>query len=115
SAFGAAYLLRSLPWVVLLPGFVASAIAPVTFCYAASFKATCAWLGFYHSPDYPRAIEEQMGKALGRLKHGPRDVDFDASRDERVHNYVNVLLFFAGSAFTMARFWSERTGVGFRL
>ena len=115
SAFGAAYLLRSLPWVVLLPGFVASAIAPVTFCYAASFKATGAWLGFYHSPYYPRSIEEQMGKALGRLKHGPRDVYFDASRDERVHNYLSEMLIFAGSAFTMTPSGFERTGVGFRL
>ena len=115
SAFGAAYLLRSVRWAILLPGFVAAAIAPVAFCYAASFNADGAWLGFYHSPYFPDSIEEQMGKALGKFKHGPREVYFDASRDERVHSYLSEMLIFGGSAFTMTPSRFERTGVGFRL
>jgi len=115
SAFGLAYLPRSIPRVAALPGFVAAAIAPLAFCYSASFNPAHAWLGFYHAPYYPKSIEEQMGKALGRLKKGPRDVYFDASADERRHGYLSELLLFAGSTFTMTPSRFERTGIGYRL
>lgn len=123
SAFGVAYLLRAIGQrvpravaaVVAVPFFAVVAVGPVAFCYAAAFDENRHWRGFYHSPYSPNSIEEQMGTALATYKHGPRDVYFDASADERVHGYLSEMLIFGGSVFTMTPSRFERTGIGFRL
>src|SRR5262245_8417325 len=113
SAFGVSSLVRltqgragarpatagALAGAVAVPFFAALAIAPVGFCWAAAFDADNHWRGFYRSPYFPGSIEEQMGTALGRVKHGPRDVFFDASADERIHGYLSEMLIFGGSVF----------------
>ena len=115
SAFGVAYLRRIGRWWVMAPCFLAAAISPVLFCYATSVDAKGAWLGFYHSPYHPNSIEEQMGATLRRLKKTNHETYFDASADERRHNYLGEMLVFGGSVFTMTPSRYERTGVGFRL
>jgi hypothetical protein len=117
SAFGVAYLRRLGRWRrwVIAPCFLAAAITPVLFCYANSVDAKGAWLGFYHSPYYAHSIEEQMGQALGRLKKTNHDVYFDASADERRHDFLSEMLLFGGSVFTMTPSRYERTGIGYRL
>jgi hypothetical protein len=114
SAFGVAYLGRIGRWPVIA-AFLLAAITPAAFCYANSVDAKGKWLGFYYSPYFPKSIEEQMGRALGRLKKTNHDVYFDASADERHHGYLGEMLIFGGSVFTMTPSAFERTGVGFRL
>src|SRR5262245_39621898 len=108
SAFGVAYVLRAIAgylqpqpaawsvvqWTVAIPFFAAVALAPVGFCYAASFDENGHWRGFYRAPYFRDSVEEQMGRALAKDKHGPRDVYFDASADERVHGYLSEMLIF---------------------
>ena len=123
SALGVGRLLRAaghrvpgaIAWSLAVPALGVVAVAPVAFCYAASFDEDHHWRGFYRSPYLRGSVEEQMGTALGRLKHGPRDVYFDASADERVHGYLSEMLIFGGSVFTMTPSRFERTGIGFRL
>jgi hypothetical protein len=125
SAFGVSYLLKAVPRALSVrtavvaglaaPFFLIVAVAPVAFCYSAAFDESRHWRGFYRSPYFPNSIEEQMGTALAQYKHGPRDVYFDASADERVHGYLSEMLIFGGSVFTMTPSRFERTGIGFRL
>jgi len=115
STFGVAYLGRLRQWPVVAACFLAAAITPVAFCYVNSVDPKGSWLGFYWAPYFRGSIEEQMGKALGRLKKTSHDVYFDASADERHHNYLSEMLVFGGSVFTMTPSRFERTGVGFRL
>lgn len=133
SAFGVAWLVKRWHWSVLAPAYAASALMPLMFMFVNSTTALDAktvpdrqkgdsiaaagykWLGFYHSPYYQNSIEKQAGETLGRLKHSNADVYFDASRDERKHGYLNELLIFGGSVFTLTPSRYERTGSGFRL
>ncbi len=115
SAFGLSYVKSLRRWWILAMCCVASAISPILFCYANSFNEKGKWLGFYHSPYHPNSVEEHMGNALRSLKKTNHDVYFDASADERHHDYLSEMLIFGGSAFTMTPSRYERTGVGFRL
>lgn len=114
SAFGVAYL-RRIGRLPVIAACLLAAITPVAFCWVNSVDAKGEWLGFYHSPYFSNSIEEQMGKALGRLKKTNHDVYFDASADERRHHHLSEMLIFGGSMFTMTPSRFERTGVGFRL
>jgi hypothetical protein len=117
SAFGVAYLLRPVRWsaIVIVPGLVLMAITPLVFIYSNSIKPDHSWMGFYHAPYFPHSIEQQMGEAFGRLKKTSHDVYFDASADERRHGFLNEMLFFGGSGFTLTPSAYERTGIGFRI
>ena len=115
SAYGVEYLARGRWAPAYLMAFPAAALIPLTFCYANSFDAKHSWLGFYRSPYYVNSIEEQMARALRRLKKSNRDVYFDASADERRHHYIGEMFVFGGSVFTMTPSRFERTGIGFRI
>jgi hypothetical protein len=115
SVFAVEYVLRSVHWSAVLPGFVAMAITPLAIDYAGSFTPSHKWLGFYHSPYYPNSVEQQMGDTLRKLKKSNRDVYFDASADERRHGYLSELLIFGGSIFTLTPSRYERTGIGYRI
>ena len=115
SVFAVARLLEWVPWPVLAPALAAMAVTPIAFIYAASFNEQYHWNGFYRAPYYQHSIEQQMGEALARLKHSPRDVYFDASADERKHGYLSELLVYGGSVFTLTPSRYERTGIGYRL
>lgn len=115
STFGVAYLVRSVHWALLLPGFPAMALVPLAFIYSGSFDKDQRWLGFYRSPYHKNSVEQQMGDALRAQKQGARAVYFDASGDERNHGYLSELLVFGGSVFTLTPSRYERTGVGYRL
>jgi hypothetical protein len=115
SAFGAAYVLRRMHWIVLAPVLPAMAVIPLAFAYAGSVRIDGSWLGFYFSPYQRGSVEQYMGQTLDSLKHGPRDTYFDASADERTHEYLGELLVFGGSVFTLTPSRYERTGVGYRI
>lgn len=120
SAWGVAWLVRRRVRWTLLPLAAAMAVAPLAFVVAHSTRARPdgagrQWLGFYRAPYHPGSVEEQMGRALGRLKSGNTETYFDASADERIHGFLSELLLFGGSVFTATPSRFERTGVGFRL
>jgi len=115
SAFGVAYLLRSVPWPVIIPAMLLMAITPLVFIYSNVVTKNGTWMGLYHAPYFPHSIEQQMGEAFGRLKKTNHDVYFDASADERRHGFLNEILFFGGSGFTATPSAYERTGIGFRI
>jgi hypothetical protein len=114
SAFGVAYLLRSVHWAVLVPAVLLMVISPLGFIYAHSFTKG-SWMGFYHAPYHPHSIEQQMAEAFKGMKKTNRDVYFDASADERRHGYLSEMLFFGGSAFSLTPSAYERTGIGYRI
>ena len=115
SAYAISRLRQWIPWGAMLPGFACMAITPLAFMYSGAFTPDHTWSGFYRSPYKRGSVEEQMGQTLGKLKHGNRDVYFDASADERVHGYLGELLIYAGSIFTLTPSRYERTGIGYRL
>lgn len=119
SAFGIAFLGQ---WgrLALAPGLLAMLVCPIAFSLQHSRTQTASgrgddWIGFYRSPYYRNSVEEQMGATLRKLKRGPSEVYFDASADERNHNYLGELLIFGGSVFTLTPSRYERTGIGYRL
>jgi hypothetical protein len=116
SVFGIAYVLRKLPWPVILPLFALMAVTPLTLIYTNAFKQPEGkWMGFYRAPYFPNSIEQQMAEAFARMKKTNHDVYFDASADERKHGYLSEILYFGGSAFTATPSAYERTGIGYRL
>jgi len=115
SVFGLAYLARKVHWAVVIPAFVLVAITPLVFIYSNSFKENHSWMGFYRAPYFPQSIEQQMAEAFTRLKKTNHDVYFDASADERRHGFLNEMLYFGGSAFTLTPSAYERTGIGYRI
>jgi len=127
SAFGVAYLLRKLHWGIFVPACMAMAVTPIAFIYMHSTTAVSSlqakteltvqhqWLGLYRSPYYRNSIEEQMATRVRELKSNSRETYFDASADERTGGYLNEMLIFGGSLFTLTPSQYERTGVGYRL
>jgi hypothetical protein len=118
SVWGVIALLQRVHWMALAPLGVAMAITPIAFSWVASTKATPEGrklLGYYRSPYYRGSIEEQMAAEFKKRKHGPRDVYFDASADERGVGFLSEMLVFGGSAFEVTPSAYERTGSGYRL
>jgi hypothetical protein len=118
SAYGVAVLVRRVHWSALVPLGAAMAIMPLSFVYVHSTKPADdgrAWLGWYRSPYHRGSIEEQLAAAFAANKRDAREVYFDASADERRTGFLNELLLFGGSAFTLTPSAYERTGAGYRL
>ena len=107
--------MRKVHWAVVIPAFLLVAITPLVFLYSNAFKENKSWMGFYRAPYYPQSIEQQMAEAFKRLKKTNHDVYFDASADERRHGFLNEMLYFGGSAFTLTPSAYERTGIGYRI
>jgi zinc transporter ZupT len=115
SAFAISRLRQWVHWGVLLPGFAVMAVSPLAYVYAGSFRPDHTWAGFYRAPYKRGSIEEQMGDTLQALKRSNHDVYFDASADERRHDFLSELLIYSGSVFTLTPSRYERTGIGYRL
>jgi hypothetical protein len=118
AAFGVAWLVRRVHWATLVPIGAAMAVMPVAFSYTHFTRATDSgrrWVGLYRAPYYRGSVEQQIATVFREQKRGPREVYFDAAADERRNGYLNELLLFGGSAFTLTPSAYERTGVGYRL
>ncbi len=117
SALAIDRLAAKLPRLALIPVFALVAVTPLAICYRNSFGTGLKWNGFYISP-YEfggPTVQAEIGKAFRKLKQTPRDVYYDASNDENRTGYLNELLIYGGSVFTLTPSRYERTGVGYRL
>ena len=120
SVWGVARLPQRLRGAILLPSAIAMAVTPLMFAWVHSTSAGSStlrrrWLGPYFAPYHRGSIEQQMGERLRSLKRTNHDTYFDASADERTHEYLSEMLLFGGSVFTLTPSRYERTGVGYRL
>ncbi len=109
SAFAIASSRLTSGWI-LAPALAAMAVLPLVYVYAASFDRQGRWLGFYESPN-ASPIAEHLGRELGRLKQGNREVAFDSSWNEpERHDYLDELQVYGGSVFSVTPRRFERVG-----
>ncbi len=113
SAFAIALAARPVSRWLAPPAFVAMAIVPLFYVYAATITAEHEWIGFYESPfPLPRYADAvKMGRALRHLKQSNHDVYFDTAWDEEYrHGFLDELQIHGGSVFTLTPRRFERTG-----
>jgi len=115
SVLGIDYLSRHFRWWAILPFFVMIAVTPVAVSIAGALNENGEWVGFYRSPyawqggrDYQAA-----GEALRTLKKSNRDQYYDFSTEEIGSGYLNELLVYGGSVFSLTPTRYEVTGFGF--
>jgi hypothetical protein len=117
SAFGAGWLAVRLGRWPLILCFAMTIVTPLAVCYAGATNPDGSWIGFYESPYAWSGGRNhlEMGKALHRLKKGNRDVYYDFSTVERRSAYINELLVYGGSVFSLTPTRYEVTGLGYLL
>jgi hypothetical protein len=115
SAFGVDWISRRwTPWL-LLPVFPMTLVTPVASSIAAGLDEKGHWVGIYKSPyDWSggQALKA-AATAFYELKTGPRDQYFVLSGQESASAYVNEMLIYGGSTFTVSPTRYEVTGFGF--
>jgi hypothetical protein len=115
SVAGFDYLCRRVHGVVLLPIFVLSGVTPVISSVAGGLNDDGGWDGIYRSPyawEGGRSFEA-AGQALYSLKEGNTEQYFDFSTREVSSGYLNELLVYGGSVFSLSATRYEVTGFGF--
>ena len=117
SGIGVAYVSSPSRWWLFLPCFAMTIVSPLAVCYAGAFNPDGSWIGFYKSPyDWHGGRSHmEMGKALREFKKSNRDVYYDFSSKERESPYINELLIYGGSVFSLSPSRYEVTGFGYLL
>jgi len=116
SVIGVDYLSKRFSWWMILPFFVMTAITPLAVSIAGTQNKEGGWAGFYRSPyDLPGVSEDYKaaGEALRSLKKSNRDQYYDFSTEEVRSGYLNELLVYGGSVFSLSPTRYEITGFGF--
>ena len=117
SVIGIDYLGRRFSWWAILPFFIMSAVTPLAVSIAGAQNEEGDWAGFYKSPyDWQGGRNyKAVGEALRSLKKSNRDQYYDFSTREVSSGYLNELLIYGGSVFTLSPVRYEVTGFGFLL
>jgi len=115
SVIGVDYLVKRLRWWAILPFFAMTAVSPLATSIAGSLDKEGNWLGFYKSPyDWQGGKDHKaVGEALYSLKKSNRDQYYDFSTTEVSSGYLNELLVFGGSVFSLSPTRYEVTGFGY--
>ena len=95
--------------------FVVTAVTPVAVSIANAQNEEGGWAGFYKSPyDWQGGRNyKATGEALRSLKKSNRDQYYDFSTREATSAYLNELLIYGGSVFSLSPTRYEITGFGF--
>ncbi|MFC1694922.1 FG-GAP repeat domain-containing protein [Pseudomonadota bacterium] len=115
SVLAVDYLAKKFSWWAILPFFAVTAVSPLAVSIAGAQNDSGEWAGFYESPygwqggkNYKAA-----GEAFRSLKRSNRDQYYDFSTEESRSRYLNELLIYGGSVFTLSPTRYEVTGFGF--
>ncbi len=115
SVIGVDYLSKRFNWWAILPFFVMTAVTPVAVSIAGAQDKEGNWKGFYSSPYDWRGGRnyKAAGEALRSLKKSNHDQYYDFSTGEVRSGYLNELLVYGGSVFSLSPTRYEVTGFGF--